>query len=192
MSNERLELMVTKAFKIAEDFSHQYVTLEHVLCVILEDQDVIDVIVELGGDPLEISDHTYAYCHTELEEIKIVAEQRPIKTMGLERVFNRAFTQALFNGRQQLTTVDVLLSILSEKNSFATYICASQFVTRETLLELIADKNEEDERLNNDPRNKKESVLRKYCVNLNKEAEQNKLDPLIGRKEEVDLSLIHI
>ena len=72
MSNERLELMVTKAFKIAEDFSHRYVTLEHVLCVILEDQDVIDVIVELGGDPLNISDHTYAYCHTELEEIKMV------------------------------------------------------------------------------------------------------------------------
>ena len=187
MSNERLELMVTKAFKIAEEFSHKYVTLEHVLCVILEDQDVIDVIVELGGDPLQISDHTYAYCHTELQEIKITDTLRPTKTQALERVFNRAFTQALFNGRQQLTTVDVLLSILSEKNSFATYICSDNGVTRETLLEHLADKNDQPEIDSNDPRSKKEAVLRKFCVNLNKEAEQNKLDPLIGRKEEVDL-----
>ena len=187
MSNEHIELMVTRAFKIAEEQQHEYVTLEHILCVLLEDQDVIEVIVELGGDPLKISDHVYAYCATELESIKGIPGERPRKTVSLERVFNRAFTQALFNGRQTLTAIDLLLSLLSEKNSYATYICATENVTRETLLELIAENNEKEELDANSPRAKAEMVLKKYCINLNREAERNKLDALIGRNEEVNL-----
>lgn len=187
MSNEHIELMVTRAFKIAEEQQHEYVTLEHILCVLLEDQDVIEIIVELGGDPLKISDHVYAYCATELESIKGMPGERPRKTLSLERVFNRAFTQALFNGRQTLTTIDLLLSLLSEKNSYATYICATENVTRETLLELIAENNEKEELDANSPRAKAEMVLKKYCINLNREAERNKLDALIGRNEEVNL-----
>lgn len=186
MSNEHIELMVSRAFKIAEEHEHEFVTLEHVLCVLLEEQSVIDTIVDLGGDPLSISDHTYAYCATELESIAGFSD-RPRKTVSLERVFNRAFTQALFNGRQTLTPIDLLLSLLSERNSYAAYICSTENITRETLLEYIAEVNEQEELDANSPRAKEEAYLKKYTVNLNREAERKKLDELIGRKQEVEL-----
>lgn len=186
MANEHIEVMVSKAFKIAEEHEHEYVTLEHTLCVLLEDEDIINVIVDLGGDPLKISDHTFAYIATELESIKGLID-RPRKTMSLERMFNRAFTQALFNGRQNLSSIDLLLSLLNEKNSYAVYICATEGITRDSLLEHIADNATTQEIDQNNPRAKAEAILKKYCVNLNKEAERSKLDPLIGRAEEVEL-----
>ena len=185
MSNERIELLVTKAFKIAEDFEHEYVTLEHLLCVLFEDENIIDLVVNVGGDPLAICDHAYAYCGNELEQIKVKSEGGPRKTMALERMFNRAFTQSMFNGRQSVTPVDLLLSILAEKNSYATVICNSCGLTREGILEYISDNNEKEQQANQ--RSKAEQVLSKYTVNLNKEAKSSKLDNLIGRETEVEM-----
>ena len=185
MSNERIELLVTKAFKIAEDFEHEYVTLEHLLCVLFEDEKIIDLVVNVGGDPLAICDHAYAYCGNELEQIKVKSDGGPRKTMALERMFNRAFTQSMFNGRQSVTPVDLLLSILAEKNSYATVICNSCGLTREGILEYISDNNEKEEQATQ--RSKAEQVLSKYTVNLNKEAKSSKLDNLIGRETEVEM-----
>lgn len=185
MSNERIELLVTKAFKIAEDFEHEYVTLEHLLCVLFEDENIIDLVVNVGGDPLAICDHAYAYCGNDLEQIKVKSEGGPRKTMALERMFNRAFTQSMFNGRQYVTPVDLLLSILAEKNSYATVICNSCGLTREGILEYISDNNEKEQQANQ--RSKAEQVLSKYTVNLNKEAKSSKLDNLIGRETEVEM-----
>jgi len=185
MSNERIELLVTKAFKIAEDFEHEYVTLEHLLCVLFEDEKIIDLVVNVGGDPLAICDHAYAYCGNELEQIKVKSDGGPRKTMALERMFNRAFTQSMFNGRQSVTPVDLLLSILAEKNSYATVICNSCGLTREGILEYISDNNEKEQQANQ--RSKAEQVLSKYTVNLNKEAKSSKLDNLIGRETEVEM-----
>ena len=185
MSNERIELLVTKAFKIAEDFEHEYVTLEHLLCVLFEDENIIDLVVNVGGDPLAICDHAYAYCGNELEQIKVKSDGGPRKTMALERMFNRAFTQSMFNGRQSVTPVDLLLSILAEKNSYATVICNSCGLTREGILEYISDNNEKEQQANQ--RSKAEQVLSKYTVNLNKEAKSSKLDNLIGRETEVEM-----
>ena len=185
MSNERIELLVSKAFKIAEEFEHEYVTLEHLLCVLFEDENIINLVVEVGGDPLAIADHSYAYCGNELEQIKIASSERgPRKTMALERMFNRAFTQSMFNGRQFVTPVDLLLSILAEKNSYAVTICNGCGLTREGMLQYITDNSQVTEQQNQ--RHKADQVLSKYTINLNKEAKKSNLDNLIGREVEVE------
>ena len=185
MSNERIELLVSKAFKIAEEFEHEYVTLEHLLCVLFEDENIINLVVEVGGDPLAIADHSYAYCGNELEQIKIASSERgPRKTMALERMFNRAFTQSMFNGRQFVTPVDLLLSILAEKNSYAVTICNGCGLTREGVLQYITDNSQVTEQQNQ--RHKADQVLSKYTINLNKEAKKSNLDNLIGREVEVE------
>jgi ATP-dependent Clp protease ATP-binding subunit ClpA len=91
----------------------------------------------------------------------------------------------MFNGRQYVTPVDLLLSILAEKNSYATVICNSCGLTREGILEYISDNNEKEEQATQ--RSKAEQVLSKYTVNLNKEAKSSKLDNLIGRETEVEM-----
>ena len=159
MSNENIELLVSKAFKIAQDFEHEYVTLEHVLCVLFEDEDIIELCVNAGGDPLAICDHAYAYCSNELEQIKIKSGEGPRKTMALERMFNRAFTQSMFNGRQYVTPVDLLLSILNEKNSYASVICSSCGLSRDGILEYLSS-NVDKEQIAQQ-RSKAEQVLSK-------------------------------
>lgn len=184
MANERIELMVSKAFKLAEGYNHEYVTLEHILCVLFEDQDIIDLTVALGSDPLAICDTSYAYCSTELVDIKNPAfMDTPRKTAALERVFNRAFTQALFAGRASLSPLDLLLSMLVESNTAAAHICTQFGLTREKILEYLTE-NEEEEITGE--MSKSDQILHKYTINLNKEADRNNLDPLIGRDSEVE------
>jgi len=189
MSNERIEVLVKRAFKIAEDLEHEYVTLEHILCVVCEDQDVIDLITGMGGDSQSICDHAFDYISTQLDEIKTTEARSPKKTITLERTFNRAFTQALFAGRQHITSVDLLLSILAERNSTAAHICNEYGLTREVIIEYLTDNGSiiEPGTEQQSKRSSPDKVLNKYTINLNKEAEHNRLDPLIGRDHEIEV-----
>ena len=187
MANEHIELMVSKAFKIAEMHAHEYVTLEHILCVLFEDDDIIELVKEINGNHIDILDHAHAYVATELDSIKVDEDGlRPRKTTTLERVFNRAITQALFHGRQTLNPIDLLLSVLAEKNSQAVFICEMNGVTREIILEYLSALEKEYEQMAKQGSNTGDQVLRKYTVNLNQEAKKHKLDQLIGREQEVD------
>lgn len=180
MSNERIELLVKRAFKIAEELEHEYVTLEHILCVVCEDQDVIDLLSEMSVDATVICDYAYQYVATQLDEIKTEPVRSPKKTITLERMFNRAFTQALFAGRQHITAVDLLLSTLAERNSTAAHICNEHGVTREAVIEYLSENGNvlEPTAEQQSKKPNPDKILSKYTINLNKEAEKKRLDPL--------------
>jgi ATP-dependent Clp protease ATP-binding subunit ClpA len=182
---DKIHEMISKAFNLASDNKHEYVTLEHLLFAILEDDTAKDLLSKLGGDPNAL--------HAELmtflaEQEKIQADSvKPRKTTTLERSFNRAFTQALFNGRNFIAITDVLLSILSEKQSHAAYYLAMQGITKESLIDYIKSQNEVEEETETPTRNSKnnrkdeDKFLAKYCKNLCDEAMEDKVDAVIGR-----------
>ena len=181
---DKIHEMISKAFNLASDNKHEYVTLEHLLFAILEDDTAKDLLSKLGGDPNAL--------HAELmtflaEQEKIQADSvKPRKTTTLERSFNRAFTQALFNGRNFIAITDVLLSILSEKQSHAAYYLAMQGITKESLIDYIKSQNEVEEAetpTKNSKNNRKDEdkFLTKYCKNLCDEAMEDKVDAVIGR-----------
>ena len=93
-------------------------------------------------------------------------EVEPKKTVMLERVFHRAFTQALFNGRQHLDTRDLLISILSETTTPAAFIMNSKGISRDSIARYLTD-NVPEGITTQRKQSKQERILRKYCDNLN-------------------------
>lgn len=191
--NGRINDIIARAFNIAADNKHEYVTLEHVLYALLEDKETQSIISEIGGDVVLLQEELAAYiAELEVQQVtvgtststELAAPRKPRKTATLERSFNRAFTQALFSGRNHISAMDILMSVLSEKQSFANYFLALQGITKDTLIEYIS---REDERVlstnkNNKKQEKADSALAKYCTNLNRAAAEGKVDNVIGRE----------
>ena len=128
--SDRIEHIVEKTFRLSKDYKHQYVQIEHLLAIILDSEEVEDIFVDFGLEAKDVSRKIYEYLETELETVSVdIEDPQPKKTIMLERVFHRAFTQALFNGRNNLDPRDLLISILSEKNTPATYILSLYGIT---------------------------------------------------------------
>jgi len=196
-----METIVTRAFKTAEDFQHEYVTLEHMLSALLEDEEVIDFIADLNLAPEDIHDEINEYIATEMNDI-VVKENfvKPRKTNTLERVFNRAYTQMIFQGNTELDPVELLISILAEHDSWGAYVCNKNGLTRETAQEynqlmnnLTSDidipaawQSMADSRERGVGTGSRSPNLDEFTVNLNKAAADGKIDELIGRGEEIE------
>lgn len=175
--NEILE----QAFKLAVHREHEYVTLEHLTIVLLENEDVREYCVAMGSIPDAIIDDLTEFLNSQ-DYLIVAGLTRPRKTQTLERAFNRAFTQAIFNGRAGIAPQDMLLSILSERNSHACYYLSQHNVTKEAFLEVLGKNNKSETKI----KNSAEKILNEFCINLNEEAKNLKIDPLIGRNREVE------
>jgi len=197
-----METIVTRAFRTAEDFQHEYVTLEHMLSALLEDEEIIDFIADLNCSPEHIHDDINQYIAEEMNDIVIKENfEKPRKTNTLERVFNRAYTQMIFQGNTELDPTELLTSILAEHDSWAAYVCNKHGLTRENAQEYntlmnnlrtdvdlpaawqsIADRAERS----SSTQSGKTTNLDEFTVNLNKAAADGKIDELIGRGEEIE------
>ena len=181
--NEEINGCISRAFAHASKLKHEYVTLEHILFAALYDETTQDLITALGGDPKALWDELNTYLGTIDPVASLTAgHYRPKKTTMLERSFSRAFTQALFRGNVSIGYVDLLLSILSEKQSHANYLLALQGINKESLIEFIKD-NTKEEKVKDTSLSEEEKVLRKFCENLNKKAAEGNIDAVIGRDD---------
>ena len=185
MSSDKIQYLVDKTFSLSKDYKHHYVTLEHLLAIILDTDEVQDILSEVGVDPKECSRDVYDHLEKETETYAEGQEKEPKKTVMLERVFHRAFTQALFNGRQSLDTRDLLISILSETTTPAAFIMNSKGISRDSLSRFLTDTMPEGITKQRGL-NKQERILKRYCDNLNELAGTGKIDPVIGREEQLE------
>lgn len=192
MSDDRVQIMISRAFKIAEDLQHEYVTLEHMLYVLLEDGVIGGIIEEIGGNPQNIHNMVYEHLKDEMESVSKSGVETK-QTKAVDRVFQRAMTQMLFKARQSLTAVDIFASILVERESYAAFICSKEGVTQESLADLgqlPADQTQGNTTSKpGSKRAKVETALDKYTVNLNKEAAANRIDHLCGRDSEIEMTI---
>jgi len=186
MSERKIEQIVERTFNLSKDYKHQYVQVEHLLAIILDAEEVEDILMDLGVEAKEISRELYAYLEQEIESQP--EEKDPKKTVMLERVFNRAFTQALFNGRSSLDPRDLFISILSEKQSPACYLLSVHGITRESVVQYLSDPEIQEipENVTSNKPSKQERLLKKYCANLNEQAITGEIDPIVGREEQLE------
>lgn len=178
--NSTINEILEKAFRMALNKEHEYVTLEHLSLVLLENKDIVDFLHAMGVSSHPIIEDINTFLQSQ-DYLVVQGLTKPRKTQSLERAFNRAFTQALFNGRGGIAPQDMMLSILSEKNSHACFYLTQHGVTKETFLDILAKTSKNNSRNNI----LAEKILNEYCLNLNEEAKAQKIDPLIGRNEEV-------
>ncbi len=183
--NEELQLVFDKAIKDAKKLNHEYVTLEHLLFSMLCSETFYNLLKGYGCQIDDMKAQIEQYLKTGLTEIIMEKGSRykPKKTQTVERVLNRAFTQVLFAGRPHITLSDVLLSILSEKKSHAAFYLDQSGVEKDKFSEYVQAELGQDDLENG---NASQRALNAFTTNLNEEVSRNKIDPVIGRIDELE------
>jgi ATP-dependent Clp protease ATP-binding subunit ClpA len=195
--SDNLKNVFENAITIAKENKHEYITIEHLLCSIMNDEESFNLLKSYGADSEFIKSNVSHYIKNNLKDIMSEKETKPKKTNSVERVLNRCFTQVLFSGRQTMEIADVIVSILSEKNSFGHYFLIKGGVTKEKFIKFFQENltiEEEDflpEAMEHRPRGSNfDKILNQYCVNLSLKAKQKTIDPVIGREQEIEDMLL--
>lgn len=192
MSNQpdRVNLSLERAIQKASELAHEYVTLEHLLYAIIEEEDVLDLLRKMGVDVqgvvLELNEYL-----KERDDIRVPdLDTAPRQTLSIDRVFNRAVTQVIFSGRTKLHCQDIMVSLFSESTSHAYYILRKHGGTRGKAIDVI-----QKEFYQQSPGGggapvagqggNQQVKFEDFCENLNKTAAEGKIDPVIGRDTEL-------
>lgn len=202
MLSRNLEQTLHKALAAANDRSHEYATLEHLLLALTEDQDAMAVLRSCGISLPDLRDQLEQYIQTELTYLinKDAEDAKP--TTAFQRVLQRAAIHVQSSGREEVTGANVLVALFSERESHAVYFLQEQDMTRFDAVNYISHgiakvPNQNDN--NRTPRGAEEreekgpktgqEALDAYCVNLNEKAKEGRIDPLIGREAEVSRTI---
>ena len=182
-NNPEIEQIVDAAVKMARDRQHEYVMTEHVLLSLIRHDPFNRVLTKFGIDVARLDQELESYLSS-IVTLVSSTDVQPKKTNALERVFNRALTQVLFTGRRTISTIDLYLAMMSETNSHAHYFLLKYGVQKKEFAEFYqANYKQSDVKLTNQQATE---ILAEHCVNLTELAQQDRLEPMIGRSAELD------
>ena len=193
-----LEQAISQAFKFATEKKHQYVTLEHLLLALTAETDARNVMKACNVDVDLLNENLEFYIDNELENIVTTdTKLEPQPTASFQRVIQRSIVHVQSSGKNEVTGANILVALFAERESHATFFLQEQEVTRYDVVNFISHGITKVDNFayggsfdssSSSSNNKAatNSPLETYCVNLNKKAEQNNIDRLIGRTVEVD------
>ena len=184
-TNPDIDAIIESATATAASKNHEYVTLEHLLLAMITNPQFNSMVATFGCDVDSLVKDIETYLDNQTYLVSKGYDVVPKKTHSLERVFNRAFTQVLFSGRQHLQVIDLFLSLSAEDKSYARYFLVKYGLDRNKMVEFW-NKNFVEQKTVKKTRNAVDSILEEYCDNLNETAEQGRIDPVIGRELEID------
>ena len=179
-----LQMVFDKAIDVAKKLNHEYITLEHLCFAMLCEDSFSKCVAGFGADADYIRKNLEHYLKAKLTEIVIeTGVTKPKKTQAVERVLNRAFTQVLFNGRQKIECTDVFLAVMSEKKSYAFYYIQQANIEKDKFADYL---NNELDTTEEETETQSIKALKAFTTNLNDAVKKEKIDPVIGRIEELE------
>jgi len=185
--SDNLQAVFEKAIDTAKKLHHEYLTIEHLLYAMLLEEPFGNVITGFGANLDELKNDLTDYLHNKCQEITITdVVVKPKKTQSVERVLNRAFTQVLFNGRQRIEPTDVFMSMIGEKRSWAHYYIQKAKIDKDKFNDFVNNSNSEESEEESGTDNQSDRALRAFTTNLNDMVEKQKIDPVIGRIDELE------
>lgn len=201
--SNNLEETFRRAMAHASDRRHEFATLEHLLLSLTEDQDAVAVLRACGVDLDKLRDDLLSYLDHDLEYLITDSLAEPRATESFNRAMQRAVIHVQSSSREEVTGANVLVAIFAERESHAVYYLQEQDMTRfdavnyishgiakEPGLSVTRGVEGVDDEASEDRQNRKGTeALDAYCVNLNEKAAKGKIDPLIGRHDEVDRTI---
>ena len=177
----------------AKELGHEYITIEHIIFSVMNDKETYTLLESFGADVKFIKTNLEHYLKNSLNDIKTAEKNyKPKKTNSVERVLNRCFTQVLFSGRQRMEVADVVISVLAEKNSFGFYFLQKGGVTKEKFVKyfqenvVLTESVDIEGEVKQVTHNQTDRILNQFCTNLSLKAKQRKIDPVIGRDDEIE------
>jgi ATP-dependent Clp protease ATP-binding subunit ClpA len=185
--SDNLQAVFERAIESAKKLHHEYLTIEHILLAMLIDESFNNCVQGFNNSAETLKKNLQDYVTTKLNEITIQdVVVKPKKTQAVERVLNRAFTQVLFNGRQRIEPTDVFLAMMGEKRSWAQFYIQQAGIDKDKFADFINNTVEESEEENMPQEGNVNKALAAYTTNLNDAVNKNKIDPVIGRVEELE------
>ena len=187
--NKDLEQIFENAVHVASTNKHEYVTLEHFLLSMLNNEPFATILTEFGTDVKVFKEEVENYINNEYESITAKEDVKPKKTVSVDRVLNRAFTHVLFSGRQIIEPVDCFISIFAEKKSHANYFIRKANIDKDTFIDYVKrnssnEDGDDNATSNNNPQ--LDRLILQFCANLSARAKSKKIDPVIGREKEIE------
>jgi ATP-dependent Clp protease ATP-binding subunit ClpA len=193
MFSKELEQSIASLFDQAQDKNIQYITIEHLLLMILNDFDVSDALesLDVNRDKLKNDIEEYLQDSTILK----IDETKPVQpTLGFQRVLQRAVFHIQSSGKGVVKPVNILVAIFSEKESHAVFLLSKIGVSRLDIVSYISHgpDNSSSKKVDiseNEQKNTEETSTKsdtnEFLINLNQLAQDNKIEKLIGREAEI-------
>jgi ATP-dependent Clp protease ATP-binding subunit ClpA len=199
MIAQELEVSLHMAFVEARQARHEFITVEHLLLALLDNPSAAEVLRACAVNIEDLRKTLTNFIGDNTPTVPGTGEVDTQPTLGFQRVIQRAImhVQSASNGKKEVTGANVLVAIFGEKDSHAVYYLHQQGVTRLDVVNFISHGVRKDQQIDSTKASEgveeaqvegqtKESPLDQFTTNLNKAATDGRIDPLIGREEEVD------
>ncbi len=198
MFSEDLEQTISQSYKKARAQRHEFMTVEHLFLALLDNQSAAHVLVTCGADVDVLRQELLEIIEQTVPVLPGNDERDTQPTVGFQRVLQRAVYHVQSSGKKEVTGANVLVAIFGEKDSHAVYFLHKQDVTRLDVVNYIAHgisklsadsteaTAEESEAVDGAAEEQKANPLESFATNLNELAVAGKIDPLIGRHNEVE------
>ena len=210
--SQGLEKALHQALTIANERHHEYATLEHLLLALIDDPDAAAVMRACNVDLDELRQTVLNYIETELDNLVTGYDEDSKPTAGFQRVIQRAVIHVQSSGREEVSGANVLVAIFAERESHAAYFLQEQQMTRYDAVNYISHgiakrpgaterrspRGVEEEQPEHNASSgdedggkgkKQQDALSAYCINLNQKARSGRIDPLIGRENEINRTI---
>ena len=199
MLNKDLENTLNGAFRDAHARRHEYLTVEHLLLALLDNPDASEVIQACGGNIVGLRGELVEFVDSTTPVLSEAGNRRDTQpTLGFQRVIQRAAFHVQSSGKDEITGANVLVAVFSEEQSQAVHFLKMQNIERLDAVNYITHgiSKVSREETGDEPgqlaegeergNGKESNPLDRFATNLNVEAESGRIDPLIGRLQEVE------
>ena len=198
MLSKELEVTLNLAFKAAREQRHEFMTVEHLLLGLLDNPTAAKVLRACGADLNQLRRQLVDFIRDNAPVLPEDDDRDTQPTLGFQRVLQRAVFHVQSSGKKEVTGANVLVAIFGERESQAVYLLNQQNIARLDVVNCISHGiskvNEEESSSETNTNTEEEAeqgegaknALDNFCTNLNEQARKGKIDPLIGRQEEVE------
>ncbi len=196
--SSELQATIRRAVDDVRERRHEYLTLEHLLLAMLDDDSALRIIRHCGGDVGDLRKAVETFLIENCEELPDEMDIGPEQTLSFQRVLQRAAMHASGAGREEVTTGNILVSMFREPDSHAVYFLEKQGITRFDVVQYISHGISKIEAggprpsangVDEDGAEELTSPLENFTVDLVERAAQGRIDPLIGRDEELERTI---
>jgi ATP-dependent Clp protease ATP-binding subunit ClpA len=178
-TSDKADIVINNSFRYALKYNHEYLTTEHLMYGILSDEPINEYLKKFGIDIDEIVSALSTYIENDLNEIIKKDISKPKKTLTIDRIFQRAFAQALVNNKTEIDCLDILCSILHESNSPSVYFANIHGLDKEVLNDIIENRQVEEKN------EKSVELLENFCEEITEKIDE-KINYCLCREHELN------
>jgi ATP-dependent Clp protease ATP-binding subunit ClpA len=180
MISQSLNEVFQKSIIYAKELKHEYITIEHIFYQLLNSPDGAKIIFACGGDVQKMKELIKNYIYSNISTLPQNINEEPFESVALSRLIDRMVKHIQSSGQHSADIGDLLVAIYDEVNSFAYMLLNEYHISKLDILETISHTDKQENS------SEKESYLQKYSINLLKKAKEGKIDPVIGREDEIE------